>query len=197
MKLMRIPFNGVIIEVIEHDNRPVIPIAPLCAVLGLSAASQVSRCLKAALAIAYEIDGASYPAIPIEDLSWFLRTLRPRSSERQVFLRPFQADLTWAVLTLWFRDPAIHVSIDDYRRRMAQNCPLQKRNPPAPRQRICLDDVDEMRRLKDDGVSMAQIGRRFGVGRAAICQILNGKYPVSLRPRADIAAAPRVTAIKH
>lgn len=191
--MINIQFSGDTVCLHVHEGRPFIAVNPLCDNMGIDALSQVRRLERHAAngrldTATITMADKTYLAIPLEELSWFLRTLRPQSSDVQERLALYRAHLTWALLWHWFQFAREYSPAKDFTGRMQSAIPAARAAPPIPKAKISLEDVDEMRLLKSQGIPQAEIARRLKCSPATVCQCLQGKYPVKIKSRQDQAA---------
>lgn len=200
MTILHVPFLQTdIIAIARHNGRPMVLIEPLCKTLGIDPTAQVKRCHQQAetanLATAVIWGGAnSWTGIPLEDLSWFLRTLRPRDERVQRTLDVYRRHAPWAVIEYWLQHNGRFMP-----GRTAQKLLRDIPHKPAPRKsagngltsRIHAEDVVTMQRLREEGQSLQQIANRFGISKATTSLCLSGKYMVNPNPRPSIAENSR------
>jgi hypothetical protein len=195
--ILHIPFFQDIIAVAAHQGRPMALIEPLCKSLGLDPAAQVRRCEQQAesanLAVAVIWVGANpWHGIPLEDMSWFLRTLRPRDPKIQKKLELYRQRAAWVAMEQWV------IQTSRYTERKAAQKLL--RNPAGPREepyqpkpprakgnglssRVYQEDVEQMRKLRSEGRSLGFISQEMKLSKATVSLCLSGKYLANPAPK--------------
>jgi hypothetical protein len=186
--MLKAPFGKDIILVKVVESRPFIPIKPLSINLGIDPFSQERRVANHAEindldAKTVMIDIKPRLAIPLEDLSWFLRTIRPHDHDVRAKVKQYREGAVLALFWYWFSNADQFSSKRSLLRQMNKAIPVDPSLPPKRKPKLSIEDADEMRRLSDLGLSRKAIGGQVGCSATTVSMILNGKYPINLKYR--------------
>lgn len=102
-KQIKVPFLEDSITLLEAKNRPWVLVEEICSRLGVNGLQQWRRLRRHAALSALELlevpDCHVLPvALALEDLSWFLRTLRPKAEASKGKLAEYKASLAGCLL---------------------------------------------------------------------------------------------------
>lgn len=179
------------------DGRPFVPVAPICTALGIDVGPQLRR-------IARHVERSDIPAklvetagwsIALEDLSWFLRTLRPaqRNAER---LSTYRKQLPWFLICAVVQFQGRYLASDADKALRGQ-LPNTAPKRSAQGSRYTTRDGQRMVAMHSQGHSYREIAKEFRCSDATAHLIVNGKYPVALRADPlEAALTPQKTPIK-
>lgn len=161
---------------VRDSGRPWVPIEPLCTRLMIDPTIQVRRLLRhqkqAGLNVRF-CAHRSWLLLPLEELQWFLRTLKPRQNEALERLERYKAILFWNLAYAWV------VNGNQWNAFRERNLAHPIKVPsvqPVNKPRFTPDDADEMRRMRRTGMSYAEIGAKFGCDKALTWRIVNGTH---------------------
>lgn len=181
--IARFPMDGLDVHVADVIGRPWVAVTPLCEHLGISPAIQARRLRRHERANGLGVHdgrcpntGAIWVFIPLEELAWFLRTLRTTSDSTGHKLAGHRRTLPWAVIESWTRSRGCYGSASALRAALRTK-PVPAGVTPRRRAGITTTVIEHMRRLRADGLSMRDIGARVGYSAPTVCQCLRGIYP--------------------
>lgn len=178
-----------VVHVVEHGSRPWVPVAGLCDSLGIPYDAQARRLKRHSRVAGLELRRGRLPntvvwtvMIPLEELAWWLRTLRPSQPAAQTKLAHWRKAMPWKMIDAWVSMHGRYATARALKAHLAQmpsDMPATRR-----RSRFTSADVDEARRLIGEGHSQAEAARAVGMSPTTLCLILRGKYPSAI-PSAD------------
>lgn len=188
--VVKVPFSGCSISLAFDRGFPFVPIAPVCSALGIDLTGQLCRIrrrIERSALPAISIPGEGW-SVPLEDLSWFLRTLRPNLANQQA-LQNFRDNLPrfliTAVVELQGRylvpraDREFRYSLPNvYGARVFDR-------PPKRTGRYTTADAQSMKALRQEGYSLSQIAQRYRCSPTAVSLITNDKYALHLQPESS------------
>jgi len=188
MNTLKAPFGKDIILIKVVESRPFIPINSLCVNLGIEPATQERRVAYHAgvndlEAITVMVGMKPRLAIPLEDLSWFLRTIRPHDHMVIEKVKAYRKSAVLALFWYWFSNADQFTSKRKLLAKMNEAIKVDASTPPKQVSKLSLEDAEEMLRLADLGLSQGAIADKIGCSRTTVSLILNGKYPIELRHR--------------
>jgi len=189
--LIEIPFNGDSVFIYPQNGRPFVPIDPICNSLGIKVKNQIKRLQKQAahadlVIIQFPVDGKQWHAIPIEDLSWFLRTARPQDEAILKKLAIYRQGIVWVLLWYWFQHADTYLPPAQFRDNIRSIHPPKPALPPRKKPRLNMEHVKEMKQLKARGIAQVEIARLVGFGASTVSECLKGTYPVSVQHDEDL-----------
>lgn len=179
------------IQLLDIEGRPWVAVEPLCISIGVDAAAQRRRLARHQAGGRIDIADAAFPdvsytAVALEDLSFFLRTLRPQREDARALVKQIAPCACPALWWHWFRHVGTYMNARALRDKLGATLPIVRTPPPPPRTRLCIEDAERMRHLREDGHTLSQISRATGFGVSTVSEVLNGKYPIMLKHRRDL-----------
>jgi len=174
------------IDVVEIERRPWLVISQLCDVIGVNPGAQERRLLMHSQVSGLDVavitgpDNKEQLCLPAEEVSWWLRTLRPKEEHAKAAVAKLRQTLPYMTMREWKRSKAYFGDNNQTTRLLNKAAPLPRQTPKR-KTRITKAMAQEMIELRESTeLSYASIGVRFGLSAATVCQIVNGKYPVAL-----------------
>ncbi len=182
-RIIEYPFLfGDTVFLLAHLGRPYVPIAKLAENLGMDPKRQAKRCRQYRYATGFQwIDGQlgpsvqQYAAIPLENLAWFLFTLRPTEVIMTAKLRSYCESLPHALFYWWQKN----ISGYSPARTIEKIICIASRplGPAKPTARITEETVKYIQAQKAAGRTYADIAIEIGYSRAAVSMAARGLYP--------------------
>lgn len=191
--MFTVMYLGNELKLASIDHRPWVPISYLCSMIGIDEKIQVRRLKrhheKSGLELHVLPSIGSYGAtefhtcIPLEELAWWLRTLRPTDNEAQNCLTKCRHGLVLQMFYQWMDEVGRFGTITQVKRNLNKANPLPPSPPPRRKTGITKKMAKEMAEMYHSSPEMSYsiVGNHFGYSPATICLIINGKYPVALK----------------
>lgn len=186
---------------VKHDlwladfrGAPFVPLKPVCDALGLNFKGQVSRLRRSKKPYGIKLVSATedektlhLEAIPLENLSAFLFTLRSPSTPHLMILRSFERQVAKLLIFFWSRYQRDYVSPKAVAAELATLARItQIKDEPTYQQdatptsikceRVTPGVVEKIKKMKSDGANINTIAKLVGISRTTASQILSGKY---------------------
>lgn len=192
--LLHYPYVKHDLWLVDFRGAPFVPLKPVCDALGLNFKGQVSRLRRSKKpyglkSVTATEDGKMLhlEAIPLENLTAFLFTLRSPSSPHLMILRSFERQIAKLLIFFWSRYQRDYVSPKAVAAELATLARLTqiKDEPSYPQdtapqptkcERVTPDVVEKIKKLKLDGMNISTIAKFIGCSRTTASQILSGKY---------------------
>lgn len=188
--ILHIPFVKHDLWLVDFRGAPFVPLQPVCDALGLNYRGQVSRLRRSkkpygikSVATTEGDQQLHLEAIPLENLSAFLFTLKP-NIPNLVILRSFQRTVARSLIFFWSRcqreycmpkTVAAELATLSRLSQIKEESPCQ---PPEPTkcERVTPAIVEKIKALKTGGMNIGSIAKRIGCSRTTASLILAGKY---------------------
>jgi len=181
-EMIEVSFLSQTIQMARIEDRPWVFIDVLCEHLGIDTRRQVLRMRRhhdrAGLELrAVRDQGKVRLAVPLEEINWFLRTLRPTLPDTIACLRRYRGGLFWSLLHAWIRAVGQYMSSWQYMQRMVKLAPRQSPGYAKRQKGIDCSMAEEMKQMRADGHPLAEISLRFGYSPTTISLVVHDKYP--------------------
>lgn len=182
---LHIPFVKYDLWLVDYRGAPFVPLQPVCDVLGLNCRKQVNRLLHAKSpyrikSVVATEDGklTHLEAIPLENLSAFLFTLKP-NIPNLIMLRNVQRSAARQLTFFWSkyqREYCMPQTIAADLASLARLMQIKQSPQPTPKDKITPAMILQIKEIKNTGISITQVAKQTGYSRTTISLILSGKY---------------------
>ncbi len=182
-----VTFGTAVIQITRHADRCWVSVDSLCEALSLQAAPQLRRLRrheeKAGLQLhVHKFRGTVTVFMPLEEVQWFLRSVRPSTEDGRRLATAFRAGLFWYLVKSWVQiNGGSYGSQREARSLMRKTlantgAPLP---PPAPLSRFRPGDTKRILDYRAQGLTYREIGDLMNCSPATVCLIAKGRYPVN------------------
>lgn len=187
-KILSVQIGDETVYLINIEERPWVAIDPLCDVLHIDASRQTKRLERHARATGLELRFHTYierlgrwTLLPLEEISWWLRTLRPANPLSIHVLQAWRRQMPWYLITRWVSAHGRYATQSALRASLRHTAERIKPRPPVRRSGITKQMFELAKGYHAQGLSQAESARAAGMSAATFNQLLLGKYPCELR----------------
>lgn len=189
--MIEVNYMGDYLTVIEAEERPWVPISPVCMTLGINPRTQARRLRRYNAAAGFPVrrvevasDREAETCLPLELLGWWLWTLRPRSADARRRLEEYRDGSALALLFYWVNAGG-RLGTSEIVYQAQRAAPLPRSKPPVRRSKITVEKANAMRALKREQpeLSFSEIGDRFQVSKGTAWKIIRRRYLPPLKHR--------------
>lgn len=194
--VLHIPYIKIDLWLVDFSGAPFVPLQPVCDVLGLNFRKQVDRLRNSKKPYGIKSVAATegekllhLSAIPLENLSAFLFTLKP-NIPNLVILRNFQRTVARSLTFFWSRYQREYCMPKTVAIELAMQAKLAQSKgeldpphlsaaptpTPARCERVTPEVVAKIKEMKDGGMNVTAISKKIGCSRSTASLILSGKY---------------------